>query len=486
MMIRTGAYFAGSIVVASAAALALGSYVGDIHRELPAATPQGGQSATPYSISASLPRPVSKTGKTNVVSLEQNRDLQWPVSMTLVDDPKTGSEQISDGNRGPVAGKRSRSALTGELPETVATPEAVQEGEAPREQIAADGDAAVPELKQAMWFAPTLAATLATRNSDTRALAEIGAPAAVSTSADSSSPKSDKPKPADLSGDEPKSAELPNPVAELVGKLPETAATPEAIHEGEALLDKISAYGDAAVSDLSRKVLFSPNLATREWAARALAEIGTVNAMEAFMDSILQERDEQKRHNMSRYLLALDNKESLSVLVHALSYVQDEGVLTDVRSAFARLATADAVRQLAAEYARKDTTDAQRDILLTVFPGIRNPQAIPALADILQDSEDTLLQDQAALALARIGEKDAVVVLADSIEARGVTDPANAWVRSIEQVQNKESFAYLIELFEDTSISAALRHGVAVALANAGEEGRRYGLEMLQAEGKRE
>lgn len=461
MLRHTGIFFVGSIAVASATSLSLGPSFRDTDRESPSHSPTVKSMTLPRTSPIRVPNPL----KTNVVMPGQERDSERPGSITFADMPEESSGRLLNIS-GSSAGKQPPSALNAERPGKNAALDAVGKGKEPAEPASSkDGKAAASDPDRETRFV----SLLATRELARHALDNSGT-AAASTGVSSS-----------RESGVAESGTQQSSIADLVGTLPDSVATLEVIKNGEALLNQISSYGDAAVAELEGQLRFASAPATREWAARALAQIGTVDAVRVLVNSILQEDDAQMRRSLSRYFAALDKTDSMPVLVYTLSHIEDEGLLSDVRRAFTRLATADAVRALELEYAQKRQSDAQRGRLLKVFAQIYSPNAIPALAEILLGSSDPQLGERAAQALGLIGEENAVAVLASCIEARGVTDPADSWVRCIEQVHNKEAFACLIQLFEDPSISEALRHGVAVALANAGEEGRQYGIEMLRA-----
>jgi HEAT repeat protein len=268
-------------------------------------------------------------------------------------------------------------------------------------------------------------------------------------------------------------------LADSLKRLAQMSGDMRAAEEAEALIQQTVEAGPTAISGLLAIIRSGGDIAVRDAAARALAQIGTEGAVQGLLRAIQDEQDEQTRDTLTRNLQALENRAAGPALVEALLATEDHALTAAIREATPRVGNSAFVEQLVAACHRTNLLDWQRVNLLSALSEVQDPGAVTALVAAVWNDTDDTLRRQALTALGDIGTEEAVAAFADIIDSLGVTEPQHEMVQIVGAVRNKETMAYLIELLNSTT-NAALRLGVATALSRAGAEGREVGLRQMQ------
>jgi hypothetical protein len=210
----------------------------------------------------------------------------------------------------------------------------------------------------------------------------------------------------------------------------------------------------------------------RMLAARALVGLGNAKAMQVFAEAALAETDDTVRAGLMGALDGLHAAEGIEMLASLAGQTTDPVVLAGVEDALSRLASAETVGYLAELYDEAGATG-QRDGVLQVISGIKNPPAIPALASLAgAPATDPGVFRAAVTALSKSGQRAGVTGLLAAWDS--VTDEARRrlLLEGLAEVREKEELDALEGIAMD-SPHMEIQEAAGVALARARREGAR-------------
>ena len=247
----------------------------------------------------------------------------------------------------------------------------------------------------------------------------------------------------------------------------------------EDRIRELAQQGEVVVPELVKMLMSDAPVEVREPAARALALIGSGEAIAAILDQLGRETDPDARDLLSRTLQLMSGASAGTKLVDTLTTATDPVIERAVRDSMGRTADADSTKYLIAACERTNVLGQCHANLLGALADVRTSAAVPGLVDALLNSPNSAVRTAVATALGRIGTEDSVIALIDAIEASSPADVEAEFAEALSKVENKDAFASLILVFSQSTNQIA-RHAAAAALAAADVEGRAHGIKQLQ------
>jgi hypothetical protein len=230
------------------------------------------------------------------------------------------------------------------------------------------------------------------------------------------------------------------PRAALAGSAVELLRDAVARREHQAIaraLDEVVARGDQSVPELDRVLQSGADDDTKEFAAAALARIGTASAVGALLRAI-RTATNNLRDNLLEELRKISSPEASGALAECLREMADMVLHRECRRVLLGIESPLPAESLVREFQRS-TTDHERIALAFAISMIRSHAAIPVLIEAGR-ARDDLLATRSFMALARIGGDSGLEALS-TLEA----DPIN---------QNGERATELRKAIELASISS--------------------------------
>ncbi len=230
------------------------------------------------------------------------------------------------------------------------------------------------------------------------------------------------------------------------------------------IIQELVALGDISTEILGQYVIKHPDADVREYAAQALAQIGSVAAIGELLTAIHQETDMLIKENLRKTLRTVTNPAAISIAVEGL--IQQDIVWWHEDAKFLLLSlekygSADALL----EY-YQNTPDLSADAserIRDALSSLQHESSIALLIDVLTASgSDSDLRAAAAGGLASIGTPNAVETLLSQTTATSDADLRNRYLASISGITNKDC----VDTLHNT-LSSSAPDDVRVAAANA-------------------
>lgn len=252
--------------------------------------------------------------------------------------------------------------------------------------------------------------------------------------------------------------------SELQGLISQMADGNTVAQELEVQISRISSFGNEAVPELTRLLTPQQSIITRESAGKALAKIGTTEAVTPLLEAIVAEAETDSRRILVSTLHLVDNREATMPLLETLLKTQDSITVTTVRDTLARLADDQTAARVVQTYHENAQEGWQQSNLLGTLNRIRNPQAVASLSKILTDDSDWAIRVQASISLGGIGNNAAVNALVTVLD-QSPSSITSVAAESLGSVRNKDSLDQIIGLLESNH-NEGVRYGAATALRN--------------------
>jgi len=197
-----------------------------------------------------------------------------------------------------------------------------------------------------------------------------------------------------------------------------------------------------------------------------LVRAGTAESMKAFDDTLLAEKDPGTRAAMLRALEETHDEAAIDGATALISLTNDPQVLAAVYRTIAQQGDAGTVQYLSQMYAAAECVPGQHQNALTALAAVRNPEAVPGQASLLNQAAHPELELASAQSLAKIGTPDAVVSLLDAFHEIPPQDNSGraTLLRQISSVANPQSTQFLQYLVA-SSTEPLIRAAAGEALA---------------------
>jgi hypothetical protein len=244
-------------------------------------------------------------------------------------------------------------------------------------------------------------------------------------------------------------------------------ATAKPEHRGEvldsiaelALLDQWIETGRGEPSTLQKIVEDSRKpTVERVRAARALASIGSHEALQALFDAIWAETDTVMQQSLVSALDTFGDIETIDSLVSLLESPEEPEIHAAVIDAISRLAQESTVEYLA-ELANNATGGSGALApAVRALSAIRNEESVPALASILsREDASPLVRQAAATSLARMGTKESLLHLAGA--GANSSEPNTHGIQALASIQDPaavSSLKSLLGVSENLEVAQAI------------------------------
>lgn len=171
-------------------------------------------------------------------------------------------------------------------------------------------------------------------------------------------------------------------------------------------LDQLVKAGDhSAVRTISELWQNSASVTDRQKCAEALALIGSAEAVQSLMRGIIQTKGGEERRILMQSLRLITSKDSLAVLVPALSkdYGKGNPLPDEIIGCVGKLAQSDTVKAIQSMHRQDGTKGNTGEQLVRAMAGIRNDAALPALLSVVEDGESDVLAKAALDSMNAIG-----------------------------------------------------------------------------------
>jgi HEAT repeat protein len=183
-------------------------------------------------------------------------------------------------------------------------------------------------------------------------------------------------------------------------------------------LDDLVALGDQAIAPLTQ-VIADEQGEVGEWAAEALARLGTPLATQSLLDALTQIKEGQYKEQLGKRVAAISNHDSWPVLLDNVLNTADSTVLRAAGDSLSRMADAPVVDELIARY---DGAATEQDTarIAQVISNIRSSGATKSLIDLAGDvasAPQDALARAAIEGLSNIGDPQAISYLMRKLEA---------------------------------------------------------------------
>lgn len=228
---------------------------------------------------------------------------------------------------------------------------------------------------------------------------------------------------------------------------------------------RLTTLGQSGVAEIIRRLASATSVGEKTLLCDALVQIGTDEAMQAFANAVLAEKDPTAREAMAAALDTTSTTAALELATSFLSITNDPAVLGAVNRTIGRMGNGDTVQFLTELYAENEAVAGQRQSVLTALGSLRNPQVVPALGTVVSQSPVAEISQAGALSLAKIGTADALTSLVEAFgqlpESRNVE--RETVIQQIAAVRNPES-ANLLASLASTSTDLLIQHAAGEAL----------------------
>ncbi|MFN0079194.1 MAG: HEAT repeat domain-containing protein [Prosthecobacter sp.] len=228
---------------------------------------------------------------------------------------------------------------------------------------------------------------------------------------------------------------------------------------------RLVALGPDGVADIIRRLASAASAEEKAMLCDALVQIGTDEAMQAFANAVLTEKDPATRGTMLSALDATSKPAALELATSFLSITNDPTVLSAVNRTLARMGNADTVQFLTELYAENEAVAGQRQGVLSALGSLRNPQVVTTLGALVSQSPVAEISQAGSLSLSKIGTADALTSLVEALGQLPESRVAEreAVIQQISAIRNPESAALLASL-ATTSTDLLIQHAASEAL----------------------
>lgn len=233
------------------------------------------------------------------------------------------------------------------------------------------------------------------------------------------------------------------------------------------ILNRMAAFGDAAVDRLAGLMHSPIDENVREFAAYGLALIGTPKALGELLKAIRNEQDPRIRDNLRAQLCKITNPACMEQVIEGLLQDSVGWWSEDAGKILSSLGGPSVVTGLMNWSGRVEENYQQR--IGNTLAEVRNPDAVSALSNAIKPGVRSEIQTGAGNALAMIGTPEAAQALLDAV--KGQTDEAyrERILTACRRITNKDSVQLLDKALDDMG-DPLIRAAAANALANFDNE----------------
>lgn len=210
-------------------------------------------------------------------------------------------------------------------------------------------------------------------------------------------------------------------------------------------IKELVALGDGAVEGLGEMVMEGDE-ETAQWAAEALARIGTPYATSMLLTAMEDIGNTPLREQLVRQVSGITNHESWPVLMDAMLQNRDAGIQRATAASLARMADTAIVDEIVTLY-EAATTEAEKTQLARLVSNISSTEASESLLALAGDPSATPqnnLEEAAIKALANVGDAQSVSFLLQRLEASGPSERSSVYmaITGINQPQAQSALLY--------------------------------------------
>lgn len=234
-----------------------------------------------------------------------------------------------------------------------------------------------------------------------------------------------------------------------------------------AIIDRLVAGGDSAVSALKSALESVESLDEKIALSEVLGSIGTKSAIEALFDVATAEEDPEFASSIVESLGALGDDANLATIAGMVAKTRSIEVLGGVSDTVGRMANSNTIELLEDLYHAEETVEGQQENVLMVLSSIGNPGAVEGLSTLVKSTENGDLLTSAATSLSKIGDGTGVAGLLDALNSQqGNEENTDAILELISLLENPEGRDALVEAQKKVEQDSPLDISITAALEN--------------------
>ncbi len=257
--------------------------------------------------------------------------------------------------------------------------------------------------------------------------------------------------------------EIDSKIQRLIDELSRLNTKHPSIPQTEGIIRELCDMGDSVIPAIKKLLASDAKASVKSPAARVLAQIGSAESVETLVNFIYSESDPVCKELYIRSIQAVDKADAAPPLIKALESSKDIYFSSEVKQAIARTGTEETVKQLVEACHNQNEMNAQTANLLGALSIVRQPETVPSLSDVAANDSNPQIRKSALQALSGMGDPNAAQALADIFKSERDADRKPLILDAIAKINNKESLAWLNDVYNNKSNPEALRKAAAIA-----------------------